>query len=76
MSRGLSLETAMKHSLDDLDGVFTYVCVTGNELGIAKDEMAAKPLVLFESDPPGGGGHRGGRHPGPGQARGHHPRSL
>ena len=49
--RGLSLETAMKHSLDDLDGVFTYVCVTGNELGIAKDEMAAKPLVLFESDP-------------------------
>ncbi len=51
MARGLSLETAMKHSLDDLDGVFTYVCVTGHELGIAKDEMAAKPLVLFESDP-------------------------
>ena len=50
MSTGLSLETAMKHSLDDLDGVFTYVCVTGSELGIAKDEMAAKPLVLFESD--------------------------
>ncbi len=51
MSRGLSLETSMKHSLDDLDGVFTYVCVTGNQLGVAKDEMAAKPLVLFESDP-------------------------
>ena len=50
MSGGLSLETSMKDSLDDLDGVFTYVCVTGNELGIAKDEMAAKPLVLFESD--------------------------
>jgi len=50
MSDGLSLETAMKTSLDDLDGVFTYVCVTGNELGLAKDEMAAKPLVLYESD--------------------------
>ena len=50
MSGGLSLETSMKDSLDDLDGVFTYVCVTSNELGIAKDEMAAKPLVLFESD--------------------------
>ena len=50
MTGGLSLETSMKDSLDDLDGVFTYVCVTGNELGIAKDEMAAKPLVLFESD--------------------------
>lgn len=50
MSGGLPLETAMKHSLDDFDGVFTYVCVTGHELGIAKDEMAAKPLVLFESE--------------------------
>ena len=50
MEGGESLETAMKHSLDDLDGVFTYLCVTGNELGVAKDEMAAKPLVLFESD--------------------------
>jgi len=50
MDGGMSLETAMKSSLDDLDGVFTYFCVTGNELGIAKDEMAAKPLVLFESD--------------------------
>ncbi|MGI9608012.1 MAG: glutamine amidotransferase [Acidimicrobiales bacterium] len=50
MEGGMSLETAMKTSLDDLDGVFTYLCVTGNELGVAKDEMAAKPLVLFESD--------------------------
>ena len=47
---GMSLEGAMKESLDDLDGVFTYVCVTGNELGFAKDEMAAKPLVLLETD--------------------------
>ncbi len=50
LEQGMPLEAAMKDSLDDLDGVFTYVCVTGNELGFAKDEMAAKPLVLFESD--------------------------
>ena len=50
MVDGMPLESAMKHSLDDLDGVFTYLCVTGNELGVGKDEMAAKPLVLFESD--------------------------
>jgi len=49
MSEGLSLETAMKTSLEDLDGVFTYVVVTKNALGVAKDEMAAKPLVLFET---------------------------
>ena len=47
---GSTLETAMKESLDDFDGVFTYLVATSNELGIAKDEMAAKPLVLFESD--------------------------
>jgi glutamine phosphoribosylpyrophosphate amidotransferase len=50
LSDGLSLETAMKQSLDDLDGVFTYLVVTESELGVAKDEMAAKPLVLYESD--------------------------
>lgn len=50
MADGLSLETAMKQSLDDLDGVFTYLVVTQDSLGVAKDEMAAKPLVLYESD--------------------------
>jgi len=50
MESGLTLESAMKASLDDLDGVFTYLCVTGSELGVAKDEMAAKPLVLMETD--------------------------
>jgi methylamine---glutamate N-methyltransferase subunit A len=50
MSEGLSLEEAMHQSLDDLDGVFTYLCVTEDALGVAKDEMAAKPLVLYEGD--------------------------
>ena len=50
MSEGRSLEEAMRQSLDDLDGVFTYICVTGEELGMAKDELAAKPLVLYEAD--------------------------
>ena len=50
MSEGLSLEEAMNASLDDLDGVFTYICVTDEALGVAKDEMAAKPLVLYEGD--------------------------
>jgi glutamine phosphoribosylpyrophosphate amidotransferase len=49
MDDGLSLETAMKQSLDELDGVFTYLVVTADALGMAKDEMAAKPLVLYES---------------------------
>jgi glutamate synthase domain-containing protein 1 len=50
MSEGASLEDAMRDSLEELDGVFTYIAVTDDALGVAKDEMAAKPLVLYESD--------------------------
>ncbi len=50
MSEGRGLEEAMRDSLDELDGVFTYLAVTDDALGVAKDEMAAKPLVLYEGD--------------------------
>jgi methylamine---glutamate N-methyltransferase subunit A len=50
MSDGASLEDAMRDSLHELDGVFTYIAVTEDALGVAKDEMAAKPLVLYEGD--------------------------
>jgi glutamate synthase domain-containing protein 1 len=49
-AEGASLEDAMNESLEELDGVFTYMAVTQDSLGVAKDEMAAKPLVLYESD--------------------------
>src|SRR5260370_22070399 len=45
MGDGYSLEDAMRESLQELDGVFTYICVTGDALGVAKDEMAPKPLL-------------------------------
>jgi glutamate synthase domain-containing protein 1 len=48
MSDGATLEDAMRDSLQELDGVFTYIAVTEDALGVAKDEMAAKPLVLYE----------------------------
>ena len=47
---GATLEDSLKSSIKDIDGVFTYVVATENELGMAKDTMAAKPMVLFESD--------------------------
>jgi glutamate synthase domain-containing protein 1 len=50
MAGGAGLEDAMHESLEDLDGVFTYMAVTKDALGVAKDAMAAKPLVLFESE--------------------------
>ena len=50
MAQGDSLEDSMRRSLSELDGVFTYICVTEDALGVAKDELGAKPLVLYESD--------------------------
>ncbi len=50
MANGDSLEDAMHRSLEDLDGVFTYICVSEDSLGVAKDELAAKPLVLYEGE--------------------------
>ena len=47
---GDDLESAMNRSVDELDGVFTYLVATSDALGMAKDVMAAKPMVLYESD--------------------------
>jgi hypothetical protein len=50
MEQGATLEDAMKDSIEQLDGVFTYLVATADSLGMAKDVMAAKPMVLYESD--------------------------
>ena len=49
-AKGASLEDAMAESIGELDGVFTYLVATADGLGMAKDVMAAKPMVLYESD--------------------------
>jgi len=50
MSSGMALKEAMDRSVGELDGVFTYLVATADSLGMAKDTMAAKPMVLYESD--------------------------
>jgi len=50
LDNGIKLEDAMRQSIDEIDGVFTYLVATSDSLGMAKDSMAAKPMVLFESD--------------------------
>lgn len=50
MEKGDDLEEAMNRSIYELDGVFTYIVGTSESLGMAKDTMAAKPLVLYEDD--------------------------
>ncbi len=50
MDRGEDLEESMRRSVEELDGVFTYLVATSDKLGMAKDVMSAKPMVLYESD--------------------------
>ena len=50
LANGISLEKSLRNSINEIDGVFTYLVATKDELGMAKDTMAAKPLVLYESD--------------------------
>ena len=50
IDQGDTLEEAMTRSIDELDGVFTYVVATEDALGMAKDVMAAKPMVLYEGE--------------------------
>lgn len=50
IENGEDLESAMRRSIDELDGVFTYLIATSDQLGMAKDVMSAKPMVLYESE--------------------------
>ena len=50
MANGESLENALKASLDDLDGTFTYLVSTRDGIGYAKDQWSAKPLVTMETE--------------------------
>lgn len=50
LNDGYELEESLKQSIQEIDGVFTYLVATADKLGMAKDTMAAKPMVLYESD--------------------------
>ena len=50
LNQGATLEESLGQSIHQIDGVFTYVVATTDSLGLAKDTMAAKPMVLYESD--------------------------
>ncbi len=50
LAQGMSLREALDASLYDLDGSFSYLAATQNELGFAKDRFALKPLLFTETD--------------------------
>jgi glutamate synthase domain-containing protein 1 len=50
MNQGMNLGEALKKSLDDLDGFFTFVVGTKNGFGVLRDPIACKPAVMAETD--------------------------
>ncbi|MFK7876689.1 MAG: hypothetical protein AB8B71_13065 [Paracoccaceae bacterium] len=48
MQKGLTLEQALKRSIDAIDGVFTYMIASPGGIGFAKDRFAMKPIVALE----------------------------
>jgi glutamate synthase domain-containing protein 1 len=50
LAAGLSLEDALRSSLDDLDGSFSYLAASGDCLAYVRDRYGFKPLVVAETD--------------------------
>lgn len=50
MRQGSTLGEALKSSLDDLDGFFTFVVGTKDGFGVVRDPIACKPAVMAETD--------------------------
>jgi glutamate synthase domain-containing protein 1 len=50
MREGDSLGEALEHSLEDLDGFYTFVVGVESGFGVLRDPIACKPAVIAETD--------------------------
>lgn len=50
MAAGLTLVDALRSSLDDFDGSFSYLAASGDTLAFVKDRFGFKPLMLAETE--------------------------
>lgn len=48
-AQGIPLDEALESSIRDLDGTFSFLVSTTDEIGYAKDRLAAKPMVMYEN---------------------------
>ncbi len=47
---GCTFEEALRASLDEFDGVFSYLAATENEIGAVRDRLGIKPVLFYEDD--------------------------
>ncbi len=50
LAAGLSLEDALRSSLDDFDGSFSYLAASADRLAYVRDRFGFKPLVIAETE--------------------------
>ena len=50
MQQDIPLKDALRTSIEDLDGTFSFLVSTKDEIGYAKDRLAVKPMVMYETD--------------------------
>jgi glutamate synthase domain-containing protein 1 len=50
LAKGIALSDALASAIADLDGTFSFLVSTKDEIGYAKDRLAAKPMVMYEDD--------------------------
>ena len=50
MAQGIELREALRTSIDDLDGTFSFLVSTKDEIGYAKDRLAVKPMIMYENE--------------------------
>jgi glutamate synthase domain-containing protein 1 len=49
MLEGYSLDEALSDSIKEMDGPFTYVISTADGIGVAKDKLALRPGIIYET---------------------------
>ncbi len=50
LENGATLEEALSQSVRELDGPFTYIISTANEIGVVRDKLGLRPGVIMESE--------------------------
>jgi len=48
INRGYSLEEILRNSVKELDGPFSYIISTSDSIGMVRDKLGLRPLLVFE----------------------------
>jgi methylamine---glutamate N-methyltransferase subunit A len=50
LRQGKPLDAALQHLLEDIDGTYTCLVATRDQVALVRDKFAAKPAVIYETD--------------------------